>query len=141
MSIDPERALQAALFAKLRAEPSLRPLLGAPVRVYDEPPPDPLHPFITLGRSSTKPWGGLSGEEEREGTEHVLTLTCVSLYGGAEEAKAVTGLVRDALHEAALSLDGHALVQLRVSYVDVFRAADWRATYGLVRLRAVTEPL
>ncbi len=29
--------------------------------------------------------------------------------------------------------------RMRVSYVDVFRSADQRTTYALVRLRAVTE--
>ncbi len=140
MPLDPERALQAALLARLRAEPLLQPVLGAAPRVYDEPPPDPVHPFVTVGRSHSQPWGGGS-EAEAEGTEHVVTLTCVSRYGGAEEAKAVAGLVRATLHGAALSLTDHALVNLRVSYVDVFRASDWRSTYGVVRLRAVTEPL
>jgi hypothetical protein len=50
-------------------------------------------------------------------------------------------LVRLSLHGAALSLDGHRLINLRVTYADLFKAADWRSTYGVLRLRAVTEPL
>ncbi len=137
MSLDPERALQQALLTKLRGNGDLTALLGNPPRVYDEPPADLVYPYVSLGRSETRPWGGLDGE----GLEHVLSLTVVSVFGGSEEAKAVMALVRLSLHGAALSLDGHRLINLRVTYADLFKAADWRSTYGVLRLRAVTEPL
>ena len=76
-----------------------------------------------------------------EGIEHALTLTVVSRFGGAEEARQVSALVRTSLDDVALTVDGQALVSLRVTFSDVFRAADWRTTYGVLRLRAVTEPL
>jgi hypothetical protein len=125
------------LLTKLRGNGDLTALLGNPPRVYDEPPADPVYPYVSLGRSETRPWGGLDGE----GLEHVLSLTVVSVFGGSEEAKAVMALVRLSLHGAALSLDGHRLINLRVTYADLFKAADWRSTYGVLRLRAVTEPL
>ena len=137
MSLDPERALQQALLTKLKGNGDLMALLGTPPRVYDEPPADLVYPYVSLGRSETRPWGGLDGE----GLEHVLSLTVVSVFGGSEEAKAVMALVRLSLHGAALSLDGHRLINLRVTYADLFKAADWRSTYGVLRLRAVTEPL
>ena len=137
MSLDPERALQQALLTKLRGNGDLTALLGNPPRVYDEPPADLVYPYVSLGRSETRPWGGLDGE----GLEHVLNLTVVSVFGGSEEAKAVMALVRLSLHGAALSLDGHRLINLRVTYADLFKAADWRSTFGVLRLRAVTEPL
>lgn len=58
MSLPQERALAAALLARLRAEPALSSLLGAPARVYDEPPPDPTYPFLQVGRAQARPWGG-----------------------------------------------------------------------------------
>lgn len=137
MSLDPERALQQALLTKLKASADLAVLLGNPPRVYDEPPADLVYPYVSLGRNETRPWGGLDGE----GLEHVLSLTVISVFGGSEEAKAVMALVRLILDGAALSLDGHRLINLRVTYADLFKAADWRSTYGVLRLRAVTEPL
>ena len=137
MTLDPERALQGAIFARLRGDPALSALLGDPVRVYDEPPADPVYPYLTLARSEAKPWGGTEGE----GVEHTLTLSVVSHFGGAEEAKAVSALIRASLHNAALSLEDHRLVNLRVTYADVFRSSEWRSTLGVLRLRAVTEPL
>jgi len=137
MSLDPDRALQKAVLAALRGAAALSALLGDPPRVFDEPPAQPGYPYLTLSRAETRPWGGVLGE----GVEHALTLTCVSRFGGVEEAKAVMAAVRAVLHGAALTLDDHRLVNLRATFGDTFRASDWRSTFGVLRLRAVTEPL
>ena len=137
MSLDPERALQAAVLAHLLADTGLTALLGDPPRIHDQPPAQPVYPYALIGRAEARPWGGLDGE----GTEHLLTLTVVSQFEGAEEAKAIVAAIRALLHEADLTLTDHRLVNLRTSFADVFRAADWRSTYGVLRLRAVTEPL
>lgn len=135
MSLDPDRALQAAVLSHLRADAALTALVDG--RVHDEPPERPGYPYVTLGRAQTRPWGGTEGE----GVEHVLTLTCTSRFGGTEEAKAIVAAMRAALHGAALTLEDHRLVNLRATYADVFRATDWLSTYGVLRMRAVTEPL
>ena len=135
MSLDPDRALQAAVLTRLRADVSLTALLAG--RIHDEPPAEPVYPYVTLGRSETRPWGGV----EAEGVEHALSLTCVSRFGGAEEAKAVVAAMRAALHGAEFALTDHRLVNLRAAFADVFRASDWRSTYGVLRVRAVTEPI
>ena len=141
MSLDAERALTAALLSRLRAASALADPLGAPVRVYDEPPASPLYPYLHLGRVQTTAFGGSGGEgAAAEGVELEVTLTCVSRYGGAEEAKRVNGLLRDLLHDASFAVTDWRLVNLRVTYGDVFRASDWRSTYGVSRLRAVLEP-
>ena len=137
MTMDPERALQQAILAHLRADASLDPVLGSPPRAYDEPPAQPVYPYASLARAETRPWGGVEGE----GIEHALTLTVVSRFGGAEEAKAAVAAVRISLHNQTLTLEDNLLINLRATYGDVFRAADWRFTYGVLRLRAVTEPL
>lgn len=131
--MSPELALQKALLAHLRSDPALSALVGA--RVYDAAPEERLFPHVVLGRAQTRPWGGLDGE----GLEHALTLTCVSQFDGAEEAKAVVAAIRARLHGAELALDGCRLVNLRVTYSDVFRSPDWRPVHGVIRVRAVTE--
>ncbi|MDO9472121.1 MAG: DUF3168 domain-containing protein [Caulobacter sp.] len=135
--MSPDLALHKALLDHLRADASVKALLGDPARVHDAPPDTPVCPYVALGRAETRPWGGLDGE----GIEHLLTLTCVSRFDGAEEIKAVIAAVRTALHGAAPTLDGHRLVNLRVTYADVFRAPGWRPLYGVLRIRAVTEPM
>ena len=154
----PERALCAAVKARLKAEPALAAWLGSPVRVHTDVPAQPTYPLVVVGRTQSRPVPADGG-----GQEHRLTLTCVSRYGGAPEARALTAAVRTTLDDAALAVDGQRLVTLRVTYADVFRGSDGqsvlgvlrlRATYGdvfrasdqktvlgILRLRAVTEPL
>jgi len=136
MPLDPDRALQGAVLTRLVTDATLPALIGVPPRVYDQPPDDPVYPFVQIGAVTTRPWGGLLGD----GIEHVFTLTAVSRFGGAEEAKAVMAAVRACLDDAALSLTDNTLVNLRFVYGDVFRAADFRSTFGILRFRAVTEP-
>jgi hypothetical protein len=135
MTLDPERALQVALIDHLRADAGVGAVLGHPAAIYDEPPPDPGWPHLLIGRCESRPYAADGGA-----TEHILTLTARSRFGGTEEAKAVNAAVRTALTEAAIVTAGHRIVNLRVTYQDVFRAADWQKTLGVTRLRAVTEP-
>ena len=131
--MDAERALQGAVLAWLRANAGVAAVLGG--RVWDQPPADPVWPHLTFTRSETRPLRADGG-----GLEHRLTLTCVSKFGGSEEAKAVVGAVRAALDGAGLNLGGDwRCVDVRTTYADVFRASDGRRTYGVVRVRAVTE--
>lgn len=134
MTYDAEGALQRALITLLRGDAALKALLGDPARVWDEPPESPAYPHLLIGRSESRPV-----EADGGGTEHVLTLTCRSRFGGAEEAKAVTAAIRAALNDARPAMDGGRVISLRVTYVDVFRAADWRNVLGVARVRAVTE--
>jgi len=135
--MSPDLALHKALLDHLRADAGVQALLGEPARVHDEPPEVRVYPLVLFGRAETRPWGGLDGE----GVEHALTLTCVSRFDGAEEAKAVIAALRAALHGVDLTLDGHRLVNLRVTYADVFRAPGYRPLHGVLRVRAVTEAL
>ena len=131
-----ESALTAAVAERLKATPALAELLGQPARVYDAAPAQPTYPYVTVSRSESRPVNADGG-----GTEHRLTLTSVSQYGGVAEARALTAALREALEDAAPALDGHRLVTLRVAYADVFRGSDLKSVLGLLRLRAVTEPL
>lgn len=135
--MSPDLALHKALFDHLRADADLAALLGDPPRVHDETPAQPVWPLVVFGRAETRPWGGLDGE----GLEHALTLTALSRFDGAEEARAIVAALRARLHNAELPLDGWRLVNLRVTYGDVFRAADGRGFRGVIRVRAVTEAL
>ena len=66
-----------------------------------------------------------------------MTLTCVSKVAGAEEARAVVAAVRERLRDAVLEADGVRTVTVRVTFADVFRTADFRRTYAVMRVRAV----
>jgi hypothetical protein len=133
---DHESALQTALMAHLREDPTLKALLGDPARVWDQAPRDAAHPHLTVGRSESRPVAAADC-----GIEHQLSLRCASLFGGVEEAKAICAAVRAAVHEVPLEADGVRAVSVRATFVDVFRSSDHRRTWGVVRLRAITEEI
>lgn len=134
MSSGPDAALAAALVEALKAAPAVTALVAA--RVHGDAPRRPTFPCISLGRQESRPFG-----PDADGLEHVLTVTCASKFGGPEEARAVTAAARAALHNAPLTVAGRRLVTLRVTYADVFRAADRELSLGVLRVRAVTEAL
>jgi hypothetical protein len=133
---DHESALQKMLIARLASDATVKALLGDPARIWDEPPASPTWPHLLIGRSESRLVAA-----EGCGTEHVLSLNCVSRFGGSEEAKAICAAVRARLHEAALTGDGVRTVSLRVTFSDVFGSGDLRRTYGVMRVRAITEDI
>ncbi len=129
---DHEGALQKAMLAALKADPALSALVQG--RVFDQPGPDAICPYLALGRCESRPVAADGG-----GVEQRLTLTGVSRFDGTEEAKAMAAAVRACLHETTLEADGVRTTTLRATFADVFPAGDRRRTYAVVRLRAVTE--
>ncbi|MBN8552265.1 MAG: DUF3168 domain-containing protein [Caulobacterales bacterium] len=134
MSLDPERALQKALINRLRANDGLTALMIHPTAIHDQPPEDVGWPHLVIGRCESRPYPA-----EGPTTELILTLTARSRFGGSEEAKAINAALRAALTEPELSLEAGRIVSLRVTYQDVFRAADWNTTLGVSRLRVVID--
>jgi len=133
-AIAPERALLAALRAAILADPACSALLGA--RVHDEAPANPVFPLVTLGDVRTTP----ADSAERPALEHGVSVHVWSRGPGRAEGIDILAALRRALHEAPLTLDGHRLVLLRAGYADLFRR-DGRLLHGVLRLRALTEPL
>ena len=129
-----ELALQKALIVHLKHDPATSALLGG--RMWDAPPPEPTYPHLLIGRSESRPVAADSG-----GIEHLLTLTIVSRFQGAEEAKAALASVRACLTDATLEADGVRTVSLGVRFSDVWRSPIGPRTYAVLRVRAVTEEI
>jgi len=129
-------ALQEAIYAALTADAGLRALLGDPARIYDDAPADAVFPFLTIGQARQSDWPGAPG-----GAAHALTLHVWSRYAGRKEVKDVMAAVYAVLHDASLAVSGQQLVNLRFVFGDVFRKQDGDTYQGLMRYRAVTEPV
>lgn len=130
-----ERALAAAMRAAAMDAAGVRAVLGDPARIYDDPPPEPVFPYVTLGRFETRP-ADVAGAEA---LEHGVTLHVWSRYGGRAEALDIVGALRGALHDAPLTVAGRKLVFLFAQFADVFRSGDGRTTHAVLRFRALTE--
>lgn len=133
---DHEGALVKALIAHLGGDGALQALLGDPVRVWDEAPSGAGFPYLLIGRCESRPLNADGG-----GVEQRLTLTCASRFRGLEEARAVAAAVRARLADAPLEADGVKAVSLGVTFTDLFRSADLKQAWAVMRLRAVTEEI
>ncbi len=127
-------ALQKAFFLKLTADAALALLLGGP-RIYDDVAVRGEFPFMTFGQTTERDWS--TGTDD--GAEHIVTLHVWSRAAGRKEADEIMDAVRTALHDQALSLTGHRLVNLRHEFSDARRDPDGESYHGVTRYRAVTE--
>ena len=130
-----DRALAAAIRERAMADAAVKAVLGDPARFYDDPPPEPVFPYVSLGRVESR-----SVDASVVGAvEHAVTLHIWSRYGGRAEALDVIGALRAALHDAPIAPAGRRLVFVFAQFADVFRFGDGRTTHGVLRLRALTE--
>ena len=128
-------ALQRAVHASLTSDVTLTTLLSGP-KIYDYVPRNAAFPYVTFGQSTERDWS--TGGDE--GHEHVLTLRVWSDARGRKQIQAIVDAVRFALHDTALTLTGHRLINLRHEFTEVRRTGDGETLRGLIRFRAVTEP-
>lgn len=128
-------ALQQAIYASLTSDDALTALLDG-ARVYDDVPDRKVFPYVTFAPGTERDWSTASDT----GTEHTIVLNVWSRGAGRKEALAIIDALRTRLHDAALPLSGHSLVNLRHESSDVRRDPDGETYQGSVRFRAVTEP-
>ncbi len=129
-------ALQQSIFATLSADTAITALIG-PSRIFDDVPQKSAFPYLTLGQSSVRDW---STSTER-GDEHLLTLHVWSRADGRRETHEIMGAIKSALHDRTLQLNGHRMINLRHEFSDARRDPEGDIYHGIVRLRAVTEPV
>ncbi|MBY0569011.1 MAG: DUF3168 domain-containing protein [Hyphomonadaceae bacterium] len=134
--MSPEKALLEAMRAALLADAGVQAALGAPARIYDEPPPDVIFPYVTLGRMESRS----TDASTADALEHAVTLHVWSRYGGRAEVLDIIGALRAVLHNGALAIESRKLVLMFAVFADVFRSGDGRTTHGVLRVRAITEP-
>jgi hypothetical protein len=130
----PALELQKAIFAALTGDAATAALIGE--RVFDHAPADVPFPYVSFGRTSIYDWS--TGTES--GTEQLFTLHVWSKARGKAETLRVMERAQTVLDDAALSLDGHSLVNLRLEFSEVRYDDDISVYHGLLRFRAVTEP-
>ena len=130
-------ALQSAIYAVLTANADLIAATGATPRIYDDVPPGTAYPYVTFGQAIERDWS--TGTEA--GREHTVTLHVWSRASGRREVHQIGAIIRAALHDAALTLAGHRLVNLRHEFTDARREPDGETSHALLRFRATTEPI
>jgi hypothetical protein len=131
----PVLALRRAILDAAAADAELRALMGGSLRLYDEPPrgAEPVYALFSDVRAAD--W---STDFDR-GHEQSFGIVVWSERGGARTALAVAERFAATLDDAPLVIDGHRLINLRVTELASERDKDTQLTRVSLRLRAVTE--
>jgi hypothetical protein len=127
-------ALQEAMRAALLAHAPLRLLLGG-AHVHEELPRGARPPFVLFEAIETRDWS----VADQKAHEHFVALSVKTNSRSRRLAQQVLDEIETVLDGAGLSLAGHRLVNLRLTFWSVTRQGE---TYGAnLRFRAATEPV
>ncbi len=128
--------LMEAMRAALLAHGPLVQLLGGPY-VFDEVPRGAPASFVEFAGLETRDWS----TADQAAHEHFVMLAVRTNSRGRRLAQKLTAEIGAALDGAALSVEGHRLINLRVVFWTVARGPAAPAFGASMRLRAATEPL
>ncbi|NOU08251.1 MAG: DUF3168 domain-containing protein [Hyphomicrobiaceae bacterium] len=131
-----QQALQQAVFVTLTASSVVTSLLGG-ARIFDDVPQPQAFPYITFGQSSLRDYSSAT----EAGDEHLFTLHVWSRATGRRETMTIADAVKSTLHDQSLPLTDHRLINLRHEFSEARRDPDGETIHGVIRFRAVTEPL
>jgi hypothetical protein len=129
------KSVSRAVHGLLASSLYVQSALGNPARLYDDPPEDPVFPYLTYGPIRSE-------DNSAQGaviTNHVLTLHLWSRYSGRAESLALLGTLSNALTREPMELGGESLVNRHIIYTDLFRASDGLTLHGIIRLRITTD--
>ncbi|MBB4041407.1 hypothetical protein GGR34_003084 [Microvirga flocculans] len=131
----PVLALRRAITDTASADAALRTLMGGALRLYDETPRAAEPVYAVFGDVTAQDW---SSDLDR-GHEQRFSLVVWSERGGARAALMVADRFFAILDDAPLVLEGHRLVNLRVTELASERDKETGLARVTLRLRAVTE--
>lgn len=125
--------LQAAIFARLQADPAIQNLVDG--RVFDRVPADAPMPYVQFSKTGSS----------RDRISCVKSWTIypdIDVWSsdvGFAEAKSVMAAVAECIDGATLVLETMRLVMIIEYKSDVFRDADGLTSHGIVTFKAIVE--
>lgn len=130
---DPSLELQAAIVGKLKADPGVQSVVGQ--RVYDEVPPNPTFPYISLGDPQVLP----DKADCIDGTEIFWQLDGWARDPTFPMPKKISKVVIDALDEQELILSGYTAVWVEFNTVNYFRDPDGITRHVAINFRFLIQ--
>ncbi len=130
----PSRALQEAVFDTLSGDATLATLLGG-ANVFDGVPRNQPAPYVHLGELTARDWS----TSTEAGTEITFAVVAWSRTEGRSEGLAIADRAVALLHDAALTLDGWRLVNLRHLSTETARVEKPEGRRTVARFRARVE--
>jgi hypothetical protein len=130
-------ALRAAVQARLLADMPLTALIG-PDRVFDEAPRAARGLYVVHGEVEARDW---STGSDRGCEQEFALVVWAAQSGSSRQALEASGLIVAALNQVDLTLDGHALINLRWLSSRLVRESRNGLPQVTIRFRAATETL
>jgi hypothetical protein len=131
----PILALRRAIIETASGDAELKTLMGGSLRLYDEPPRNAEPVYALFADVTAQDW---STDTDR-GHEQNLSLVVWCERGSARAGLVAAERLSALLDDAPLALDGHRLVNLRMTEIASERDKDTQLTRVTVRFRVVTE--
>ncbi len=131
----PILALRRAILETASGDGELISLMGGALRLHDELPRNAEPVYALFGGVAARDWS--TGTDR--GHEQDLAIVIWSERGSARSGLAVAERFSAILDDAGLSVEGHRLVNLRVTEIASNRDEETQLTRVTLRLRAVTE--
>lgn len=136
MTIGADLDLQRGIVTKLKPDTDLQALISNPIRLFQDVPPGPTFPYVTLGPSQRLP----DLAECIDGAEIFADLHVYSRGAGYSEAKRIGAALIELLHDATLALGEHVCKQIQLSNELYFIEPDNLTKHGVITFRALVEP-
>ena len=127
-------ALQIAMRDALLAHAPLLTLLGGG-HVFDELPRGAQEPHVAFAAIETRDWS-VQGQKAHE---HFVTLEVRTKSRSRALAQDIVGEIETALDNADLTVPGHALINLRLTFWTVAKANE--VFNAVVKFRCTTEEI
>ena len=124
--------LQKAIYAKL-SDAAITGASVADVPVYDDIPEGTSAPYINIGEETAIN----DGTKAVDAVEHTLTIHVWSEYRGRYEIKHIMEQVYQNLHNAAITVSGASLVNIRQEFATTLEEPDGITRHGVMRFRAI----
>jgi ribosomal protein S18 acetylase RimI-like enzyme len=132
----PALALQQAMRSALLAHAPLLVLLGG-AHVHEEMPRGAPASYVVFEAIETRDWSVADAKAH----EHFVTIAVRTNSRSRKLAQDVLAEIEAALDNRPLALDGHRLVNLRLTFWIVARDRHGENFGATLRFRAATEPL
>lgn len=123
--------LQTAIYTALNG--NVTGIDDAVIAVYDDVPEGSAYPYVILGEETT----ANNGSTTLDGIEHTLTIHVWSQYRGRREIKLIMQSCYDLLHNAAITVSGASLVNIRQEFSTTLAENDGITRHGVMRFRVV----
>ena len=127
--------LQAAIYAALTAHAGLTAELGTSASVYDNAPASAATPYVVIGDETATDYASALVDA----LEHTIMVHSFTEDQSRLSCLRLQKQIRDALHEAALTLSAGVCVQIRQEMRQTMRDPDCMSWHGVQRFRAVTN--